>query len=129
MAGRKKELLKSTILLSGALAFAYNASTVLHELGHAIAYWTTGVMVKSIIVHPFNWSHMIPESVSNYPSFTSWGGFLFGSLMGLLLFTAVWRWRGPYVILALMTGVISFLHNGAYFIKREARLEFTVTGI
>ena len=33
---RNKELLKSALLVFGAFAFAYNASIILHELGHAM---------------------------------------------------------------------------------------------
>ncbi|MHC4455976.1 MAG: zinc metalloprotease [Planctomycetota bacterium] len=116
MINRKKELLKSTFLVLGAFAFAYNASSTLHELGHAIAYWITGGTVRYIIIHPFSWSYCMPSSASAYPNFTTWGGVVFGTLMGLLLVIIVWRWRGPYVILAFMTGTVACLHNGFYLI-------------
>lgn len=116
MKNTKRHLLKSTLLLLWSFVFGCNASTVLHELGHAIAYWTTGGTVEGIIIHPFSWSYCIPGSISDYPSFTTWGGVVFGTLMGLLLVMAVWRWRGPYVILVIMTGVVSCIHNGGYLI-------------
>jgi hypothetical protein len=116
MISRKKELLKSTLLVLGAFAFAYNASITLHELGHAIAYWISGATVRYIIIHPFSWSYCMPGSASAYPNFTTWGGVVFGTLMGLLLVIIVWRWRGPYVMLAFMTGTVACLHNGFYLI-------------
>ena len=116
MASTEKRLLKSTLLLLWSFVFGYNASTVLHELGHAIAYWITGGTVRRIIIHPFSWSYCIPGSVSEYPSFTTWGGVVFGTIMGLMLVALVWRWRGPYVILVIITGVVSCIHNGGYLI-------------
>lgn len=116
MENTNRHLLKSTLLLLWSFVFGCNASTVLHELGHAIAYWTTSGTVEDIIIHPFSWSYCIPGSVSGYPNFTTWGGVVFGTLMGLLLVAAVWRWRGPYVILVIMTGVVSCIHNGSYLI-------------
>lgn len=116
MENTNRRLLKSTLLLLWSLAFGYNASITLHELGHAIAYWTTGGTVEDIIIHPFSWSYCIPGSVSEYPNFTTWGGVVFGTIMGLMLVALVWRWRGPYVMLAFMTGVVACLHNGFYLI-------------
>jgi len=116
MENTNRRLLKSTLLLLWSLAFGYNASKTLHELGHAIAYWITGGTVEGIIIHPFSWSYCIPSSVSEYPNFTTWGGVVFGTIMGLMLVALVWRWRGPYVMLAFMTGVVACLHNGFYLI-------------
>lgn len=116
MASRNRELLKSALLILGSFAFAYNASTVLHELGHAIGHWIGGGTVGRLIIHPLSWSYCIPESMSEYSNLTTWGGVVFGSVMGLLLVTVVWRWRGPYVVFAFMTGAVACLHNGFYLI-------------
>jgi hypothetical protein len=115
-ATKNKAPLKSILLLFGCFVFGFNASKVLHELGHVIAYWTTGGTVEYIIIHPLSWSHCIPGSVSEYPNFTIWGGVVFGTIIGLMLVALVWRWRGPYVMLSFMTGVVACLHNGFYLI-------------
>lgn len=116
MSTSNNRLLKSSLLLLWSFVFGYNASTFLHELGHAIAYWITGGTVRRIIIHPFSWSYCIPGSVSEYPSFTTWGGVVFGTIMGLMLVALVWRWRGPYVMLVFMIGVVACLHGGFYLI-------------
>lgn len=120
MENRKTELLKSSLLLLGAFIFAYNASVCLHELGHAIGFWVTGSSVERLIIYPFAWSRCVPASVSDFelahPSFTTWAGPVFGVLMGLVLSAIVWRWRGPYVILAIMTGVTSCIYNALYLL-------------
>jgi hypothetical protein len=116
MASRNRELLRSALLLFGSFAFGYNASIVLHELGHAAGYWLTGGTVEHIIIHPFSWSRCIGSSVSAYPGFTTWAGVLFGTLMGLLLVVGSWRWRSPFAVLPIMTGVVSCIHNGLYLV-------------
>lgn len=116
MRAMDKRLLKSILLLFGSLVFAQSASCVLHELGHAIAYWTTGGTIERIVIHPFSWSYVIPGSVTNYPNFTTWGGVVFGTIMALLLVAVVWRWRGPYVMPALLTGVVACIGNGYYLV-------------
>ena len=108
------KLLKSGLLLFGSVVFAFNATIVLHEFGHAIAMWATGTGVAEIVIHPFSRSHCVPASTFTHPTLLFWAGTVLGSLMGLMLAALAWRWRGPFAMPAIMTGVFSCLHNGIY---------------
>ena len=78
-----KEAVKRALLLLGSYAIAYNTSTFLHELGHAVAAWLSGGQVFGITLHPFSWSYSYAVSLN--PVFLTAGGVLFSSLAGVLI--------------------------------------------
>lgn len=47
-------------LLSGSFVFAYCFGTVIHELGHVIAYLYYGVSTDVFVIHPFGRNYMEP---------------------------------------------------------------------
>ena len=112
-----RRVVKGGLLLFGAVLFAYNASIVLHEFGHAIGMCASGTGVEQILIYPFTKSLCIPGSAVAYPRLIYRGGSVFGSLIGVFVFGLAWRWRGPYAALPIITGVFSCLYNGLYMIR------------
>ena len=115
-------LIKSVLLLLGAVIFAYSAALALHEFGHAFGFWLTGTDVHRIVINPLGNSYTQATTISPYPAFTTWAGPLFGTTWGVLLFAAFWRWRGPYTILPLMTGIVCCIFNGLYLLVALANI-------
>ncbi|UCG47850.1 MAG: M50 family metallopeptidase [Phycisphaerales bacterium] len=107
-----RRLLKSSLLLFGMVLFAYNASIVLHELGHAAAMWATGMNIQRIVVDPFGRSCCVASSPMVWPAVVFWSGAVLGSLAGLLLAGLAWRLRPTFAILCMMVGAISCIDNG-----------------
>ena len=115
-------LIKSVLLLLGSVFFAYSAALALHEFGHAFGFWLTGTDVYRIVINPLGNSYTQPSTFSPSPTFTTWAGPLFGTTWGVLLFAAFWRWRGPYTILPLMTGIVCCIFNGLYLLVALANI-------
>ena len=116
MTDKNKNLLKSILLLFGSFLFGRFFATFLHEHGHAVAAWTTGVKVYRIVFHPLNWSFISLGSRGEYGNFITWSGSLFAVFVGLLMVIIVWRWRRPSLMPILMTAVVACTKDGAYLI-------------
>lgn len=109
-----KEAVKKGLLLLGSFEIAYNLSEFLHELGHAIAAWTTGGQVFGIVIHPFNWSYC--SAVSPNQLFLTSGGVLLSSLAGFLVFLGLIRWPKYALLPLLLVGPITLINNGDYLL-------------
>lgn len=109
-----KEAVKRALLLLGSYDIAYNTSTFLHELGHAVAAWLSGGQVFGITLHPFSWSYSYAVSLN--PVFLTAGGVLFSSLAGVLIFVCLVRWPKPYLLPLLLIGPITLINNGDYLL-------------
>jgi energy-converting hydrogenase Eha subunit A len=108
-------LFKITLLLFGSFAIAYSLSNFLHELGHAIAIWTTGGIVDRITLSPFSWSYTWYDSEPKLPVYTASAGIVLGTLSALLLVTLTWRFRRqPWSLIFLLTGIVETASNGLY---------------
>ena len=109
-----KETVKKGLLLLGSFEIAYNLSEFLHELGHAVAAWTTGGQVFGIVIHPFNWSYC--SAVSPNQLFFTSGGVLLSSLAGFLVFLGLIRWPKYALLPLLLVGPITLINNGDYLL-------------
>ena len=107
---------RSSIFLFGSFSFAWVLFVTIHELGHAIAMWTTGGIVEKITINPFSWSYTYYGSSPKYPIFTSAAGAGFGILIGTLLVFLTYRKLNLYLMPIWLIGAVSFLHSGAYYI-------------
>ncbi|UCG46999.1 MAG: M50 family metallopeptidase [Phycisphaerales bacterium] len=113
-------VLKSSLLLFGAVLFAYCACIVLHELGHAAAMWATGMNIQRIVVDPFGRSGCVTRSPLVWPTVLFWSGAVLGTLGGLVLAALAWRRRQSVAILGIMTGVVCCADNGLNLIYDAA---------
>lgn len=108
--------LKKSLMLLGAFSFGYNAATAIHELGHALALWTTGGSVTRITLHPFSWSYTYYGSPPTCPLLTAWAGVLFSSSLGLLLLIVIRPRRGAWTVPLALMGLCTLMVNGLYLI-------------
>ncbi len=103
------------LIVLGAYVFAYNASSIMHELGHALAVIATGGEVSFIEVSPFSWSytHYISDPE---PMATSWGGFLWGTMIGVFTFLILWIVRSRLSLFGAVFAVTSLAYAGIYML-------------
>lgn len=111
---KNTQSIKQGLLLLGSFSIAYNISEFLHELGHAIAAWSTGGSVLGIVVHPFNWSYCY--SFCQYPLFHTSAGVGISSVIAVLLFFALFRWAKIRLLPLLLIGPITLINNGDYLL-------------
>lgn len=107
------EVLKRGLMLGGAFAIGYPLAMLLHEVGHAIAFWCTGGSVMRISVHPFSWSYTYGAS-SLHPQLVTWAGALFGIVCGLSLLFSVRLSKSPWLTPVVVTALCALLVNGLY---------------
>lgn len=108
--------LKTTLLIFGAFAFSFNLGNAVHEFGHAVADYAAGIPLSNIhvILHPFLSPHMaidggIPDNLMGLPDAA---GPLANVLLGLILFTLLWRIRKPYLLPFLFCGPLACIQEG-----------------
>jgi hypothetical protein len=106
--------LRKSLLLLGSFSIGYNIAMALHELGHVLAMWATGGSVTRITLSPFYKSFTYFGSDPTFPLVTAWAGVLFGSTIGLLCLVCFWRWRSPWILAIMMTGLCAIAVNGLY---------------
>jgi len=105
---------RSSLLLLGSFALGFNATTLLHEVGHVLSLWAIGGRVDRIALHPFSWSYTFFASAPKYPAFVTASGSLFGVLSGLVLVAVVRRLRAAWTAPVLAAGVCCVVGNGTY---------------
>jgi len=110
------QAVKTSLLILGLFSFGYNASMVLHELGHALATWLSGGSVVWIEINPLSWSYMLEGTDSQYPIVSTVAGMVMDCGLSLILATVFWKSRSVISPLIYMTAVISWVSNGLYYI-------------
>lgn len=103
------------LIVMGAFVFAYNAGAITHELGHALVVVATGGEVDFIEVSPFSWSyaHNISEPE---PMATSWGGFLWETIVGVFAFLILWFAKSRLSLFGLLLAIVSLASTGIYML-------------
>ncbi len=107
-------VLRRALLLLAAFSIGYNAHTLIHELGHALAMWTTGGSVARIALNPFSWSYTSYGSPPACPLITAWAGVVFSSVVGVLSLALIWSRRDAWCVAVALMGVCTLLGNGLY---------------
>jgi len=107
---------KSILLVFGATGFSFNIGNTIHELGHAVADWMSGIPLSSIhiIIHPFFSPQMnieggIPDSMMGWPDAA---GPLANVVFGLIVFTLLWKKRTPFTFPLLLWGPLACVQEG-----------------
>jgi hypothetical protein len=108
--------LRKSMLLLGAFCIGYNAESLTHELGHALAMWATGSSVARITLNPFSWSYTFYAARPTYPLLTAWAGAVFSSAIGLLSLALIRPRRGAWTVPLALMGVCSLVVNGIYLV-------------
>jgi hypothetical protein len=108
--------IKSILLVFGATGFSFNIGNVIHELGHAVADWMSGIQLSDIhvIIHPFFSPHMniegvIPDSMTGWPDAA---GPLANVAFGLIIFAIFWKKRSPYTFPLQLWGPLACVQEG-----------------
>ena len=112
----KNRSVKSIVLIFGAAGFSFNVGNVIHEFGHAIADWISGIPFSNIhvIIHPFFSPHMnidggIPDSIIGWPDAA---GPLANVVFGLIIFGLLWEKRNPFAFPLLFWGPLACVQEG-----------------
>ena len=112
----KNQSLKSIVLIFGAVGFSFNVGNVIHEFGHAVADWISGIPFSKIhiIIHPFFSPHMnieggIPDSMIGWPDAA---GPLANVVFGLIIFGLLWKKRNPFIFPLLFWGPLACIQEG-----------------
>lgn len=103
------------LIVLGVFVFAYNASTIIHELGHALTLVATGGEVDFIEVSPFSWSYAHYTSDPE-PMATSWGGFLWETVFGLFAFFVLWIAKSRLSLFGVVLAIASLAGTGIYML-------------
>jgi hypothetical protein len=108
--------IKSILLVFGATGFSFNIGNVVHEFGHAISDWMSGIPLSNIhvIIHPFFSPHMnieggIPDSMMGWPDAA---GPLANVVFGLIIFSILWKKRTPFTFPLLLWGPLACVQEG-----------------
>ncbi|UCC16574.1 MAG: hypothetical protein JSU58_09435 [Dehalococcoidales bacterium] len=108
--------IKSILLIFGASGFSFNIGNIIHELGHAVADWMSGIPISNIhvIIHPFFAPHMhieggIPDSMTGWPDAA---GPLANVTIGLIVFGILWKKRTPFTFPLLLWGPLACVQEG-----------------
>jgi hypothetical protein len=86
-----------------------------HESGHALAAWLTGGIIQKVVLHPLAFSRT-DVNPNPHPLVEIWAGPLLGSLLPLLGWALVVRWRVPYVFLWRFFAGFCLVANGVYLL-------------
>jgi hypothetical protein len=113
--GRWMKTFQKCLIVMGISVFAFNASTIVHELGHALTVIATGGKFGFIEVTPFSWSYahyiFAPE-----PMATSWGGILWSVIFGLLAFFVPWVAKSRLSFIGVLLAISSLAGEGTYLL-------------
>jgi len=108
--------IKSILLVFGATGFSFNIGNIIHEFGHAITDWASGIPLSNIhiIIHPFFSPHMdieggIPDSMIGWPDAA---GPLANVAFGLIIFAILWKKRTPFTFPLLLWGPLACVQEG-----------------
>ncbi|MDP6546531.1 MAG: M50 family metallopeptidase [Phycisphaerae bacterium] len=103
------------LIVLGVFVFAYNASIIAHELGHALTIVATGGEFTYIEVSPFSWSYAHYSSDPE-PMATSWGGFLWETVFGVLAFFVLWITKSRLSLFGVVLAIASLAGTGIYMV-------------
>ena len=108
--------MKSILLVFGATGFSFNIGNVIHEFGHAVADWISGIPLSNIhvIIHPFFSPHMnieegIPDGMMGWPDAA---GPLANVALGLIVFAILWKKRTPFTFPLLLWAPLACVQEG-----------------
>lgn len=107
---------KSIFLIFGATGFSFNVGNIVHEFGHAIADWMSGVPFSTIhvIIHPFYVPYTLieggrPETLMGWPDAA---GPLVNVVFALIVFALLWKKRNPVLFALLLWGPLACVQEG-----------------
>lgn len=103
------------LIVLGVFVFAYNASTIVHELGHGLTLIATGGELDFIEVSPFSWSYAHYRS-NPEPMATSWSGFLWETIFGVLAFSILWIAKSRLSLFGVVLAIASLAGTGIYML-------------
>ena len=103
------------LIVLGVFVFAYNASTIIHELGHALTVVATLGEIDFIEASPFSWSytHYISDPE---PMATSWSGFLWQTIIGVSAFFILWIAKSRLSLFGVVLAIASLATAGIYML-------------
>jgi hypothetical protein len=108
--------IKSILLIFGAAGISFHIGNVIHEFGHAVADWMSGIPLSNIhvIIHPFFSPHMnieggIPGSMIGWPDAA---GPLANVTFALIVFAILWKKRSPFTFPLLLWGPLACVQEG-----------------
>ena len=112
----KNQSVKSIALIFGAAGFSFNIGNIVHEFGHTVADWISGIPFSNInvVIHPFFSPHMnieggIPDSMIGWPDAA---GPLANVVFGLIFFGILWKKRNPFTFPLLFWGPLACVQEG-----------------
>ena len=103
------------LIVLGAFAFAYNAANLAHEAGHAVNVLATGGEVIGITMSPLSWSYTSHTRVAE-PMAVAWGGFLWRTVLPLLLALALWCLKSRLSFWAMLLGLVGVAGAAIYML-------------
>jgi hypothetical protein len=103
------------LIVLGVFVFAYNASIIAHELGHALNVIATGGEFNFIEISPFSWSYAHFSS-NPEPMATSWGGFLWETVFGVSVFFVLWIAKSRLSLFGVMLAIACLAGTGIYML-------------
>lgn len=101
------------ILIATFLPFCWLAFMAVHELGHVLNAIFTGGTVTNVVLHPLAISRTDVQPNLN-PIAVAWAGPLFGVLLPVLFWLALWKFKIPGAYLARFFAGLCLIANGAY---------------
>lgn len=110
------DTIKSIIMFCGAISFGSLASTVLHELGHAVLCWAFGGTVERMVLNRYDMSYVQINMQSGPADMVMLlGGATIAVLIGLLMVGVGLEIRSPYQLPFTIAGMFAFGVNGIYY--------------
>lgn len=106
---------RKLLIVLGAFVFAYNASLVAHELGHALGAVATGGKVSHIEISPLSRS-LARFDFNPEPRATIWAGFLGEVALGMLAFFILWIVGSRFTFWGLALAIASLAGAGSYML-------------
>ncbi|MBN1963201.1 MAG: hypothetical protein JW910_01055 [Anaerolineae bacterium] len=105
-------LVRSSLLLFGAYAFAYSVLITVHELGHALVLRAFGVTDVKVVLHPFTGSRTIWDATDEFIGTVDAAGPLAAILVGTIVTAVFWVWRRPVLMPFLLFAPVAYLTEG-----------------
>jgi hypothetical protein len=107
-----RHLLRSLLIIS-CLGLCWLGMMILHELGHALHAWTSGGVVRRVVLHPLSISRT-DVAPNPRPLWVAWGGAIWGCLLPLLVLPPVNRYLPRYSKPTRFFAGFCLIANGAY---------------
>ncbi len=103
------------LIVLGAFVFAYNAGNLIHEFGHGINVLATGGSIGRISISPLSWSY-ISYAGGGEARATTWGGFLWETILPLLIFLGLWCIKSRASFWALLLAMVALATTAIYML-------------